>query len=195
MAPINALTNKIYQRSKLERVDLNKDLLIIDGFVTGVLACPEDIKVTDWLRKCKKLCVQFKADHTQCCIISGSDILSHFELVKLSMAKSGSVNPIFLRSQKYTQDTWGFWVNGFVRSTALNPIVWQKFFEHADSDIKTCMTFIQTLHDISYEKSSLPLQQIQDIRSIAYEALPQIINLIIEQSRGERLILDCDTWH
>lgn len=192
MMPIKVLRRKINHLSEGTRVDLNDELLIVDGFVTGVLACPEDIKVTEWLGKCRSFCAKAKSDNDQCRIMSYSDILSHFESVKLSMASNGRVDPIFVCSQKYTQDTWGFWINGFVRSAALRPIVWQKFFEHGSNDIRTCMTFIQTLHDIFYERCALPLQQIQQIRSVAHETLPQIINIIIEQSRSERLILNRD---
>lgn len=159
-----------------------------DGYATGILACPESISVSEWFP-----CVLGYREREQFPDQKAAEaamkvILSYFVEMKHQMSETGSVSPVFQDNSLFNCKLWEPWIDGYIRATALRPIVWQEFYERSDEDMQCLMVFIQNLHDIYTGRSKLSAVQIKEIDDVASEMIASSVTHIMKSSRPERLL-------
>jgi uncharacterized protein len=172
----------------LPQDDLPMTLCEFDGFAAGLLACPEDIGINVWLPEvwAKQGVGKFPDERTA--METAEAVLDYFDNIAFGLSQTGLVRPSYLESGQSDNEIWEPWIDGYVRAAALLPSVWQDFYEQADEDVQTLMSFIQTLHDIFTGRSRLSPSKVLEIDRMAPEAIPHCVTYIIKHSRPDRLL-------
>lgn len=172
----------------LQQDDLPMTLCEFDGFAAGLLACPEDIATSVWLPEVwgKQGSGKFPDQLTS--METTEAVLAYFDNVALGLSQTGLVRPRYLENGQSDNKIWEPWIDGYVRAAALLPGVWQDFYEQADEDVQTLISFIQTMHDILTGRSRLSASRISEIDRMAPDAIPHCVTYIIKHSRPDRLL-------
>ena len=157
-----------------------------DGFVTGVLITPAYISPSEWLPHVwsETRGAQFPNERIAKTTIGA--LLEHFDVVASELSTMAAVQPIYGESETGELFFWEPWVDGFIRSVSLRPVEWQTFYEKADEDVQTTISFLQSLHDICNGKSDFSAPQIKEIEYVACEVIPSCVSLIANRSRPDR---------
>lgn len=157
----------------------------LDGYVTGVLACPEPIPLSDWLPEVwgKTGQPQFgdnkKAEETI------GAVIEHFNCVAEAMPRSLWIEPIFEVEANSAKVRWEPWVDGFMRAILLRPDVWENFRKRANADTRTTLIFLRVLQDIYTGRCKLTAGEIADIDIEAPDLIPGCVATILGQSRPD----------
>lgn len=171
----------------LPQDELPMTLCEFDGFATGLLACPEDIPINQWLPELwgSRGLGQAPDQGLQTEITQA--ILAYVDIIAHGLSQTGRVRPSYLGHGQTDGEIWEAWIDGYLRAAALRPSVWQDFYEQADEDVQSLMSFLQTLHDIFTGRSRLSASQVLEIDRMAPEAIAPSVTFIIKHSRPDRL--------
>jgi uncharacterized protein len=157
----------------------------LDGFLTGVLACPVMIAPSEWLPQVwsetgeAQLFDQRTAEETI------SAVMEHYNSVATAITSSLWVNPIYEIDSNSDETLWESWVAGFTRALMLRPDAWEDLMERADEETQTSLTFLVALQDINVGKSTLADDVIDEIDLEAPDLVPNCVATILHQSRPE----------
>jgi uncharacterized protein len=132
----------------------------LDGFIAGLLVCPELIKPGEWLP-----------------IVWGHDgndsppafdnlkhvnrvlglLMEHYnDVARTLMERPDHYSPLFAVDKRNGDILWELWVEGFEKAVNLRPASWQKLL-NADPDTATAMRGMRTLIDIAYGDPNMPM--------------------------------------
>ena len=157
----------------------------LDGYVTGVLACPEMISPSEWLPEVwgETGDAQF-ADQKAAEETIGA-VMAHYNSVAETMTRSLCVAPIYEVDPNSDETLWEPWVDGFTRAMRLRPDAWENLLDRADEDIRTTMIFLMALQDIYTGNSKFTDEEIDKIDLEAPDLIPICVATILHQSRPE----------
>jgi uncharacterized protein len=172
----------------LPQDEMPMTLCEFDGFATGLLACPEDIPISQWLPEVWGTQSVDKLPDQRTTIETTEAVLAYFENIAHGLSQTGLVRPSYLDSGQSDNKMWEPWIDGYIRAAALSPSVWQDFYELSDEEVQILMSFIQTLHDIFTGRSRLSASQVSEIDRTAPEVIPHCVKCIIKHSRPDRLL-------
>jgi uncharacterized protein len=132
----------------------------LDGFIAGLLVCPELIKPGEWLP-----------------IVWGHDgddsppafdnlehvnrvlghLMEHYnDVARTLMERPDRYSPLFAVDKRNGDILWELWVEGFEKAVNLRPASWQKLL-NADPDTATAMRGMWTLIDIAHGDPNMPM--------------------------------------
>lgn len=157
-----------------------------DGFVTGVLITPAHITPSEWMPHVWGATRNEQFANQRIAEATIDVLLGHFAVVASELSSMAEVQPIYAESDTGQLVLWGPWVNGFIRAISLRTVEWQTFFERADEDVQTTISFLQSLHDINTGESELSAAQITEIDYVACDVIPSCISMIAMRSRPDR---------
>ena len=117
-----------------------------DGFVAGLLVCPDMIVPSVWLP------VVMGGDGGEFPDLSASAngrklldlLMKHYDAVATALEK-GTYSPIFDYRAKTDETFWEIWMEGFTQAMALSPDSWSQFEEADDELIPSALTAIMIL--------------------------------------------------
>lgn len=163
--------------SRLRRLDdalaglpLDEPMLLteLDGFLTGVIVCPDVIAPGDWLRNVwgsdeggvtpfdDPLDVQWFADA----------VMARYDEIVRDLGR-GKPQPIFDIDDRNGDVLWEPWIDGFAEAMELRPDTWEALATGEDPDAADALARISTLVAIARDESELDSVQINALQDEA----------------------------
>ena len=157
---MSGLSRRIKQLDE-ELLALGEEAMLLeelDGFIAGLLACPELIMPSDWLP------VVWHEDSTdQQPVFENLDhanrvlglVMEHYNSVaRTLMERPDRYIPLFSVDTRNGDILWELWIEGFEKAVALRPAAWKKLFD-ADVDTAAAMSGMRLLADIALRRKEV----------------------------------------
>ena len=156
-----------------------------DGFIIGIMACPETIPLTSWLS-------QVWGHSREARAISASDEVwrlnaatERFQAVASTLHSHNKIEPYFACQTCNRQCGWDSWLTGFGRALALRSNVWSGFLSNADAEAFGAMQALALLEDAIERRNELLENDIHMIDRAAPIAIKHCVELLMRKSRPE----------
>jgi uncharacterized protein len=124
----------------------------LDGFIAGLLVCPDLIKPGEWLptiwnRDSADQQPAFdNLDHVNRVL---GLVMEHYnDVARTLMERPGGYAPLFAIDKRNDDILWELWIEGFEKAMALRPAAWKKLLD-ADVDTAAAMSGMLLLADIA----------------------------------------------
>jgi uncharacterized protein len=115
----------------------------LDGFIAGLLVCPELIKPGDWLPivwnrdSADQQPVFEDLDHVKRVL---GLVMEHYnDVARTLMENPDRYSPLFAIDKRNDDVLWELWIEGFEKAVALRPAAWKAFLD-ADGDTVAAMS-------------------------------------------------------
>lgn len=161
-----------------ELLDLDDEAMLLeefDGFVAGLLVCPELISPNEWLpfvwnRDGEDQQPPFDdLDHAN--RVFGL-IMDHYNDVTFTLMKRPKrYCPLFRLDQRNGDVIWEGWIEGFAQAVSLRPDAWQKLME-ADRDTSAAGMGMLMLVGIVSGDHDIPPEQVDSLTEAAPDLIP-----------------------
>ncbi|QBX35117.1 UPF0149 family protein [Paracoccus liaowanqingii] len=175
----------------LPRESLPMTVSELDGYVTGILACPDLVPPSDWLPIVWGETGDAAFPDLATAGATISAVMAHYSAVASDMAKTPWIEPIYEVDPNSDETLWEPWVDGFTRALRLRPEAWQALIEQADEEAKSSLIFLMALQDINEGTSTFTEEEIDDIDLQAPDLIPSCVAAILRMSRPE-LVMKAD---
>ncbi|MDE4146979.1 UPF0149 family protein [Phaeobacter gallaeciensis] len=120
----------------------------LDGYVTGVLACPEMIPPSEWLPEVWGETGDAQFPDQKAAEETIGAVMEHYNSVAGTMTRSLWIEPIYEVDPNSDETLWEPWVDGFTRAMRLRPEAWENLLDLADGETRATMIFMMALQDI-----------------------------------------------
>ena len=182
--PGHATLPAISHRLKtLERqlLALSDDAMILsefDGFIAGLIVCPELITPHEWLPRVWGEMEDgegpvFESQAQIDSVFSG--IMAHYNAVADTLhSRPGHYQPIFDVDERHDEILWETWARGFSIAVNLRPDAWSELLQ-ADDDHSTALILLMTMGAIADAESPLSGGEVETITSRAPEIIPELV--------------------
>jgi uncharacterized protein len=124
----------------------------LDGFIAGLLVCPELIMPGDWLPlvwnedSADQQPVFEDLDHANRVL---GLVMDHYnDIARTLMERPDRYSPLFSMDTRNGDILWELWIEGFEKAVALRPAAWTKLLD-ADVDTAAAMSGMLLLADIA----------------------------------------------
>ena len=145
MAPMSGLSRRLKQLDE-ELLALGEETMLLeelDGFIAGLLVCPELIKPGDWLPivwnrdSADQQPVFEDLDHVNRVL---GLVMEHYnDVARTLMENPDRYSPLFGIDKRNDDVLWELWIEGFEKAVALRPAAWKAFLD-ADGDTVAAMS-------------------------------------------------------
>lgn len=157
----------------------------LDGFVTGILACPDIILPSEWLPLVWGETGEADFPDQKTAEDTIGAVMAHYNAVAESMTRSLCVEPIYEVDPNSDETMWEPWIDGFTRAMGLRPDAWSRLLDAADEETQATMVFMKALQDIYTGKSKFTDEEIDEIDVEALDLIPNCVATILHESRPE----------
>lgn len=157
----------------------------LDGYIVGVLACPEMIPPSAWLPLVWGDTGSAEFPDEKAAEETVNAVMTHYNSAVASLAGSLWVEPIYEIDPNSDEIMWEPWVDGFTCAMRLRPDAWSQLFDQVDEETQTAMIFLMVLQDIYTGQSNLTDKEIDKIDVEAPDLIPNCVATILQQSRPE----------
>lgn len=157
----------------------------LDGFVTGILACPEMISPSDWLSHVWGETGEAQFADQKVAEETIGAVMAHYNSVAEAITRSFWIEPIYEVDPNSDETLWEPWVDGFTRAMRLRPDAWESLLDRADEETRSTMIFLMALQDIYTGNSKFTEEEIDEIDLEAPNLIPNCVATILHQSRPE----------
>ncbi len=147
----------------------------LDGFLTGILVCPDPVTPGEWLPLIwggdgrapydDPADVQWLADM----------ILARYNEIARDLGR-GRPQPLFDVDERNGEVLWDLWVEGFAAAMELRPDSWSRIAESDDADAGDALAGMVTLVEIVAESSPLTSLEINEVCDRAVATISASIN-------------------
>jgi len=151
------MTDKPYLRQLEEHLAaLLEDAMLLselDGYLVGVLVCPDLILPSEWLPP-----IWGGGDEEAAPVFDSADdvqalvglIMRHYNALSRDLQRGrGRYVPVFEVDPRHDETLWELWTSGFERAMALRPQSWARVLTSGDEGAVAALTGIQELIRIS----------------------------------------------
>jgi uncharacterized protein len=163
------------------------DLYEFDGFVAGLLVCPEMIMPSEWLPVVwgDEAGPRFESlDQARAAI---NAMMAHYNRVAEWLALNPPQYEAILGTDPNSDDTlWEPWISGFERAMRLRPDVWEATLESDDEEVRATIPVILALHEIDIGTSSLDDEAVDELDAIAPELIPGMVLKLNKWAKSHR---------
>jgi uncharacterized protein len=142
----------------------------LDGFIAGLLVCPDLIKPGEWLpivwnRDSPDQQPAFDdLDHVNRVL---GLVMEHYNSVaRTLMERPDRYSPLFSVDTRNGDILWELWIEGFEKAVELRPEAWQKLL-NANDDTATAMRGMMTLAEVGCRDQHLPQKELDAIIATA----------------------------
>jgi len=145
MAPMSGLSRRLKQLDE-ELLALGEETMLLeelDGFIAGLLVCPELIKPGDWL---PIVWNRDRADQQPVFEDLGHVnrvlglVMEHYnDVARTLMENPDRYSPLFAIDKRNDDVLWELWIEGFEKAVALRPAAWKTFLD-AEGDTVAAMS-------------------------------------------------------
>ena len=157
----------------------------LDGYVTGILACPDMIPPSEWLPHVWGETGEAHFPDQSAAEATISAVITHYNSVAQAMTRSLWIEPIYEVDPNSDEVMWEPWIDGFARAMRLRPNAWDRLLDQADEETRTTMIFLVALEEIYTGSSKFTDDEIDQIDLEAPDLIPNCVATILTQSRPE----------
>jgi uncharacterized protein len=156
----------------------------IDGFLAGVLVCPDLIMPGEWLPL-----VLGSGEEDAAPVFEDVEhaeqflevLMEHYNAIADGL-RSGRYAPVLEVDARQDEILWELWIGGFEAAMWLRPDSFAAILE-GDEETRAGLSGLLLLIDIAYGRSNLPEQEVQELT----EQVPDLIRTCIEMLNARRL--------
>lgn len=171
---------------KLLSLPIDSDAMLVselDGFLAGILVCPDLIMPSEWLPLVwggnEDAAPIFEHDHEAEQLVGL--VMEHYNATALDL-QSGRYAPLFEVDTRHDEVLWELWIEGFEAAMQLRPESWISLLD-GDEDTRTALTGLILLTRISQGDSGLSEDEIKEMT----EKAPDLIGPWIESLNAWRM--------
>ena len=160
-----------------ELLKLDEDAMLVeelDGFVAGLISCPEMIPPSDWLPVVWGLSGKEEApifdtlEHANKVIAL---VMGHYNHVAKTLFDApDEYNPLFAKDERNDDILWELWIEGFDKAMQLRPDAWLPLLE-SDPETSAAIRGLLTLIDVARQEEKLSLLERRELEGKAPELI------------------------
>ena len=163
----------------------------LDGFIAGLLLCPEMIAPSEWLaevwggEEADEDPGFDSTEHAQSVI---GMIMAHYNDVSDTLhRRPRRYGPLLDVSQPTDEVFWEFWIDGFQRAVALRPEAWELIL-HGESEASDALILLLSLAAISAQdvEHDIPEADVAEMQASAPDIIAECVG-ILAADRNNRL--------
>lgn len=157
----------------------------LDGYLSGVLACPEMIPPSDWLPHVWGETAEANFPDLKSAEETIGAVMAHYNSIASTLSETPYLEPIYEVDPNSDETLWEPWVDGFTRAMRLRSEAWEALLDRADEETRSSMIFLMALQDIYEGKSTFSEDEIDEIDLEAPDLVPNCVAAILFESRPE----------
>jgi len=168
---------------QLAGLDGDEPMLLtqLDGFLAGILVCPDLIMPGEWLPMVwggvNKDAAPVFENTKQVEQLVGL-IMERYNAVAADLQRgSGHYAPLFDVDTRHDDILWEIWIDGFDTALQLRPEAWVKL-RGSDGDTRGALAGLVALVQIGRGESTLPKEQVDDLTAKAPDLIPHYIETL-----------------
>jgi len=152
----------------------------LDGFVAGLLVCPELIKPSEWLP------VVWGSEEGDEPAFDSLDhlnrvigvVMEHYnDVARTLIERPARYDPLFAIDEQHNEILWETWIAGFEKAVKLRPAAWQKLLA-ADRETAQAMSGLLNLADVDRRDSRFTPEQLDALTAAAPDQIgPWVVAL------------------
>jgi len=156
-----------------------------DGFVAGILVCPEMIMPGEWLP------LVWGEDHTpnfdtmdQAQTVMDK-VMGHYNRVAQDLAKPvPEYEAVYEIDPNSGETLWEPWISGFEQAMQLRVDCWEATLDSMDEEVRSTIPMILALHEINIGTSELDDAAIDELDEIAPDLIPDMVLSLNDWTKG-----------
>jgi uncharacterized protein len=175
---------------KLASLPIDSDAMLVselDGFLAGILVCPDLIMPSEWLP------LVWGDDEDTAPIFENSRqaeqlvglVMEHYNTTAHDL-QSGRYAPVFEVDTRHDEVLWELWIDGFDTAMQLRPESWVTLLQ-SDEDTRTALTGLIMLTRINQGDSGLPEDQIEELTEKAPDLIAPWVEVLHAWRVGQHL--------
>ncbi len=148
----------------------------LDGYVAGLVLCPDMIMPSEWLPEVWGLDGEPEFESLQQAQDTIGAVMAHYNRVAANLADRRKPYEIVLEhAEGEDEPFWEFWVAGFFQAMRLRPDAWKAYWEADDENIVSAMAVMAALVDLEAGESPLPEDKQAELAEAAPDVIPSLI--------------------
>jgi uncharacterized protein len=167
----------------LAALDGDEPMLLteLDGFLAGILVCPDLIMPGEWLPMVwgaeNKDAAPLFENNKQVEQLVGL-IMERYNAVAVDLQRGpGHYAPLFDVDPRHDEILWEIWIDGFDTALQLRPGAWARL-RGGDEGVRSALADLVTLVQIGRGESTLPKEQVDDLTAKAPDLIPHYIETL-----------------
>ena len=168
---------------QLASLDDDEAMLLteLDGFLAGILVCPDLIMPGEWLPMVwggmNKEAAPVFENSKQVEQLVGL-IMERYNAVAADLQRGfGHYEPLFNVDTRHDEVLWEIWIDGFDTALQLRPEAWVKL-RGSDGDARGALAGLVALVQIGRGESTLQKEQVDDLTAKAPDLIPHYIETL-----------------
>lgn len=173
-------------RLLLDQSDECMLLTQLDGFLTGVIVCPELLPPSRWLNHIwSGEHGEGKPDFPDMASFQRviDLVMHHYNTILTDLDRPGTYEPIFDIDMRNDDVLWEMWIEGFGDAVDLAPAAWRRVASCGDSGPEAAMQGFNTLRKLAKDERSFPKTE----QERWHREAPNFIPIWIEMLHAWRL--------
>jgi uncharacterized protein len=166
---------------KLASLPADSDAMLVselDGFVAGILVCPDLIMPGEWLP------LVWGGDEDEAPVFENARqaeqlvgmVMEHYNATANDL-QSGCYAPVFEVDVRHDETLWELWIEGFETAMQLRPDSWATLLR-GDEKVRMAVSGLVMLIDIAHADSDLSEQKIQELTEMAPDLIPAWVEIL-----------------
>ncbi len=160
----------------------------LDGYVTGILSCPDFIPPPEWLPHVWGETGDADFPDLKTAQTTTSAVMGHYNAIASEMTRTPWIEPIYEVDPNSDETLWEPWVDGFTRAMSLRSETWEKLLDRVDDETRSSLIFLMVLQDINDGNSEFTEEEIDEIDVQAPDLIPNCVAAILVEARPELLL-------
>ncbi|MDV7272079.1 UPF0149 family protein [Thioclava sp. A2] len=157
----------------------------LDGYLTGILACPEMIPPSEWLPHVWGETGEANFPDLESAQETIDAVMGHYNAIAATLSQTPYLEPIYEVDPNSDETLWEGWVDGYTRALRLRPDAWQALLERADEETQSAMIFLMALQDLADGESNFSDEEIDELDREAPDMIPNCVATILFATRPE----------
>ena len=148
----------------------------LDGYVAGLLLCPEMIMPSEWLPEVWGLDGEPDFAGIKQAEETIGAVMAHYNRVAENLASRRKPYEIVLeQAEGEGEPLWEFWIAGFYQAMRLRPEAWEPYWAADDDTTVGAIIMMAALMDLEAGESSLPEEKQVLLKDEACEIIPSLV--------------------
>lgn len=156
----------------------------LNGYLTGVLASKSLIPPSEWLPGVWAEEGQSDFPDLAAAEATIGAVMNHYNQTSALINDGGWIEPIYEEDVNSGETLYEPWVDGFVRAMQLREAEWLAIANGPASDAQMAVNMIFMMQEIYEGTTDLPEDEIAKIDEDAPDLIPQLIAMILTETRG-----------
>ena len=188
----------------LNNYELRPDAMFVselDGFVAGLLVCPEVVAHSEWLPVVWRMDGKRKFERVEQAKAAIDAVMAHYNRVAENLANRTEPYEILL--EQYDNDVseeeeafWELWISGFSQAMRMREAAWDLYWQAEDEDVTAAMWVMAALIDLQAGNSQLTEDEQDELEKTAADIIPNLVvtmnDWLKSQSLAKKIVGQAD---